>query len=169
MNKQCDWCCKKANGHIHSYYLSPFDEEPYEFELCHECNESVEYNGYEGVSFCEWCDREIADNKGYRVNMRYDDKSDGMVCVRCLQEKWLEEGMDKFNEGDFFNDSDLRDAGFERHGYYFCRSKESYEACEEDFKNLQEEGYMVIVSIEASGMGLEHHIRLWKKKREQSE
>jgi len=166
MNKQCDWCCKKLDGHVHSYYLSPFNEEPYEFELCDECNESVEYNGYEGVSYCEWCDREIANNIGYRLNMRYDDNSGGMVCVRCLQEEWLKNGMPCFKDGDFFDDPDLVEAGYEKHRYYFCRSKESYKEAEEEFKRLQEEGYLVILSIEASGMGLEHHIRIWKKERE---
>ncbi|MCP4651688.1 MAG: hypothetical protein GY853_16625 [PVC group bacterium] len=161
----CDWCDDKGI-HEHEYYTSPFDVEPYSFKLCNKCNEQVEREGYYDVAMCGACYREISYSNGMRINMRYDEEDCEMYCVECLQTEWLSEGMKLFKEGDFFNYSDLSEAGFNKHGSYFCRSKESYERVEEIFDELQETN-LVIVNIDSSGMGLEHHISLYIKEREQ--
>lgn len=160
----CSWCSEKQKElHKHSYYLSPFNSNPYEFGVCDECNEQIENDGFEDVSLCEGCCREIADNSGMRINMRYVREAEGFYCVQCLQQKWFEKGMDNFKEADFFDYSELEKNGFKRRNTYFCRSKESYQEVEKEFNKLQESGLKVIVDIIASGLGLEHHIGLWIK------
>ncbi len=162
----CDWCELARSGYLHEYYLNPFNDNVYEFELCNNCNDKLEQDGYERVHMCEACLRYIRDDDGRRIFMRYHEPQGGYVCVSCLQNKWLIHGMDKFSEADFFAYSELTEAGFNKHSSYFCRAKKDYEDAEIVFKALQESGNSVIVDIERSGMGLEHHIGLWYKESE---
>lgn len=149
----CEFCGRDENE-AEIYFIDafqPFDAEPsFIGYLCDACQSDIYW--------CEGCDRFIFDSYGLRKNIRYNE-IDGMVCVSCLQEKWLTYGMGLFNEGDFFNDKDLLEHGFNKHSHYFC----DYEHGKETFIRLQEAGKLVIVSITASGMGLEHHYEIWFK------
>ena len=162
----CDWCESKEGGFFHEYFLSPFDSEPYEFEVCSECNEHIEKCGIEGVEWCNICGRQISESSGYRRNIRYDSESCEMMCVQCLQADWLENGMPEFKDADFFNYDELTEAGYKKHNSYFCRAKSDYDEVRKVFESLQEADNKVIVDIEASGMGFEHYIGIWIKESE---
>lgn len=154
----CEWC--DVNGAEREIYFiaiyHPFDDEPsFEGYLCTYCTDEVCY--------CQTCGRDIFESNGYRQNIRYIDEIDEMVCVYCLQKQWFEEGMERFKDGDWFLDKDLLEHGFVEHQYYFCQKQSDYDKAEAEFDLLKEQGWLVIVSIEASGMGLEHHIRIWKR------
>lgn len=154
----CPECEKESNDIFNYAYFHPFKTEPSELgKHCQECHEGSD------VSFCEDCGREIYNSNGYRTNVRYVEEDECMVCVACLQKEWFEKGMDKFGEGDWFNDADLRDNGYTKERSYFCRAKMDYDICEGNFNLLQEQYGKVIVSIERSGMGFEHYIVLWYK------
>jgi len=162
----CDWCFNKQNElKEYSYYTNPFNDTPYVAEICDECYNSAITEGIDNNHWCEICGREIAHNTGYRINMRYNYDIEGYECVRCLQEKWLKEGMDSFNDADFFDYDELSENGWSEYDSYFCRSKQSYLEVERVFNELQEK-YMVINNIRASGLGLEHHLSLYIKERD---
>ena len=137
------------------YY--PFDDEPItEGYICDDCSDDI--------CWCDSCDREIYETDGYRRNIRWDEFNGESICVKCLQERWFDEGMEKFKDADWFMDKDLSEHGFVNHRSYFCRSDESYKKAEKDFIALQKSGNLVIVSLTASGMGLEHYFDIWIKK-----
>jgi len=159
----CPECKKEVRkDRIHDYaYYYPFTDEPIsEGKHCERCYDNS------GVSYCESCGRDVYNNTGYRKNVRYIEKEKRIMCVGCLQKLWFQEGMNKFSEGDWFNDNDLQEHGFSKHGSYFCRDQVDYDRCKEQFAWLQEKFGKAIVSIERSGMGFEHHIALWYKKGE---
>ena len=162
----CDWCESKEGGFFHEYFLSPFDSEPYEVEVCSDCDEHIRQNGIKDVFTCMWCGREISYSKGMRINVRYDDSEEGYACVQCLQADWLINGMNEFEQADFFNYDELTEAGYKKHNSYFCRAKSDYDEARKVFESLQEAGNKVIVDIEASGMGFEHIIGIWTKEQE---
>lgn len=151
--------CEQESDYIYDFaYYMPFETEPsWKGRLCERCADDSD------ISYCEDCGRDVYNQSGYRTNTRYDEEAECMICVACLQKEWFEKGMDKFGEGDWFNDADLRDNGFSKYYSIFCREKHHYEKCKEDFKFLQEKYGKAIVSIERSGMGFEHHIALWYK------
>ena len=156
--KVCEYCGKDENEreiYFRAIY-HPFDNEPTtEAYICDYCGDNI--------CWCDTCGREIYEFNGMRKNIRYDDNMGEMTCVKCLQEHWFVEGMEKFNDGDWFLDSDLLEHGFVKHSSHFCRSDQSYKDAEKQFIYLQGIGNLVILSIEASGMGFEHHIAIWKK------
>ena len=156
MLENCEWCgTNRAEREIHYRTIyHPFDESPsFKGYLCEYCTDDIYW--------CDECGREIFESNGMRKNIRFDDC--GAICVSCLQKKWFVEGMERFKDGDWFSDKDLLEHGFIEHEYYFCRAQQDYDKAEKDFDLLKEQGWLVILSIEASGMGLEHHIRIWKK------
>ena len=158
MSNKCEYCGKdESEREIYETAIyQPFDDEPsFEGFICDYCRDDTYW--------CDSCEREIYENNGYRKNIRYDRDNEEMICVKCLQEIWFKEGMEYFKDGDFFNDSNLLEHGFNKYKSYFCRGKQSYEYVEQDFIKLQEAGNLVILSIEASGMGFEHRVSIWKK------
>jgi RNase P subunit RPR2 len=152
----CEYCESTERESWKMSVYHPFDTEPsFEGYVCDYCMDDFYY--------CEGCDRYIFENNGYRNNVRYNDKSETMICVKCLQNEWFEMGMPNFKDADWFNDADLLKHGYKKYKSYFCRSEQSYKYAEQDFIKLQEFDNLVIVSIERSGMGFEHTIALWKK------
>jgi len=157
--KECSWCLNK--GKLNKLEIfHPFDSNGSLIEICEECFDNI----YESAEYCNNCERWIWNSNGYRINIRFDEEREEMVCVSCLQEEWLKNGMESFKEADFFNYSDLENSGYHKHNSYFCRSKESYKQVEQIFNSLKEDkGLKVINNIDSSGMGLEHHISLYVK------
>ncbi len=156
----CNWCENKSLDLTEfKYYLTPFyNPEPEIVQLCQTCLDNID-----DIYYCDICNRHIAYNSGYRINLRYDNG--GFECLDCLQKEWLKKGMENFKQADFFDYSDLSDNGFNEFDSFFCRSKQSYIDVEHKFTELQQDNY-VIVNIKASGLGLEHHISLYIKKKE---
>ena len=152
----CESCeCDVLETHLIEAY-HPFNTEPYySGHLCDSCI-------IDGFYFCETCERHVSESNGYRRNIRINEYGE-VCCVKCLQDNWFENGMPNFQDADFFDDNDLENKGYSKHSHYYCKSLDSYKEVEIIFKALQTKG-LVIVSIEASGMGLEHHISLWTKK-----
>lgn len=170
--EKCSECGKYVSiselGIVEIYH--PFDDIPsfIQENVCRNCR--YEILDYSDSMYCGACDRQIFNNNGYRQNLRIypefpeqDDFVDDVICVACCQDIWFEVGMLNFDDGDFFNDSDLVENGFVKDKSYFCRNKECYDKAEKRFVELREKGLAVIVSIEASGMGLEHYFSLWIK------
>lgn len=154
--QMCEYCENPIRESWYTAIYHPFDTEPsFEGYLCDNCMDDV--------CWCESCERHIYENNGYRRNVRFDEILGTMICVKCLQEEWFDEGMPFFKDADWFDDSHLQKHGFVKHGSYFCRAKIDYKTAENEFVELQEKGLLVIISIEASGMGLEHHIAIWTK------
>lgn len=170
--------CKQCENYLPESELyggviyQPFNDEPsFEYEqLCERCEMYL----LDNTMYCEMCDRQIFESNGYRGNLRvypefpfpyYEENTyePDVVCVRCCQEIWFEYGMENFKDADWFSEQELIESDFEKHKHYFCREKESYEKAEKEFNRLRKEGYAVLVSLEASGMGLEHHFSIWKK------
>lgn len=150
----CEYCDSFDANPIVVY--QPFNNEPsFEGYLCYGCREDFIY--------CETCGREIYRNNGYRNNVRYDNETNEIICVKCLQAEWFISGMDLFKDGDWFNDSDLLSYGFIKHRSYFCRADLDCKNAEKDFIKLQGAGNLVIVCIERSGMGLEYYFSIWIK------
>ena len=143
--------------HIDIYH--PFNSEPdFSGNICECCYDSNDFN------MCGLCFREIFNTNGMRINTRYNPKTEGLECVSCLHEHWFENGMERFDEGDWFNDSDLTINGFNKYVSMFLRSQDSIDYTKKVFKTLQHKNKL-IVSIERSGMGLEYHIALWIKEK----
>jgi len=159
--RECEWC-RDIGKYEYSVY-NPFDDEPNELILCETCSEY----SYESFELCEGCCRNIWNNSGYRKNIRYDDNA--IYCVKCLQDEWFNKGMKEFKDGDWFDDVDLLKNKFIKHSNYFCCSKQSYKDAEKVFKELQDKGNRVIVSITSSGMGFEHFFDIWIKPIESTE
>lgn len=162
---KCDFCDEDFDVELDEYEIfHPFNKHGDIYHICDEC----QYDFYEVAEYCDYCGRYVYTHNGLRINLRYDvglphgERMDGIACVKCLQDAWFKHGMKSFKDGDFFNDSDLINHGFFKYEYFFCRSKESYDRAEKAFKELRQR-HKVIVSIEASGMGFEHHISLWIK------
>lgn len=156
---ECEFCGEEFEDDegFYAEIYHPFDNSPdFEGYICEDCY-------YETCDYCCQCEREIFKSNGMRINIRYDDKIEDVICVKCLQDYWFEEGMEKFRDADFFNYSDLKDNGFYKYSSHFCPKNYSYEEVEDLFNELKERGYLVIVNIDADGMGLEHHLSLWVK------
>lgn len=157
----CDFCNNESLDLTEfEYYITPFNSIPESVSLCQKCLDNID-----NIYYCEVCNRHISYNSGYRINLRYNKKSELFECVECLQKEWLEKGMENFKQADFFDYSDLSNNGFNEFDSYFCRSKQSYIDVEHKFTELQQDNY-VIVNIKASGLGFEHHISLYIKNRE---
>ena len=161
MTIECEMCEEnKPNEEVyHIDIYQPFDSEPsFSGNICECCYDSNDF------SMCDLCFREIFNTNGMRINTRYNPKTEGLECVSCLHEHWFENGMERFDEGDWFNDSDLTINGFNKYVSMFLRSQDSIDYAKKVFKTLQHKNKL-IVSIERSGMGLEYHIALWIKEK----
>ena len=157
----CDWCeSKSLELSEFEYYLTPFyNPIPESVNLCKNCLDNID-----NIVFCDICNRHILHYNGYRINLRYNDESESFECVECLQKEWLEKGMENFAQADFFDYSDLSKNGFNKFNSFFCRTDKSYQDVKDKFTELQQDN-LVIVNIDSSGLGFEHHISLYIKKR----
>jgi hypothetical protein len=98
---RCDHCDKVIVGRkiMHQDVYMPFEDEPSTFTYCEPCCDRGYDQGSEHF-YCDWCRREVWENRGYRLN--YKVIADCMLqCVRCFQERMLEHGhSDDEIEGD---------------------------------------------------------------------
>ena len=157
--QECDFCNENKPELFDIEIHHPFNIEPeFSGKICDTCHG-------DSYAFCELCHREIFHTNGMRINLRFNPKTQGFECVSCLQKHWFENGMEKFDDGDFINDSNLTINGFDRYISLFLRSKESIEKAKIRFNNLRSSGLLVIVCIESSGMGFEYHIAIWIKEK----
>ena len=160
--EKCPECEKNKPEHeiydIEIYH--PFNSEPsFSGQMCESCYDEYRQN----IALCELCSREIYHNNGYRVNIRWNEQTEEYECVSCLQKHWFENGMEKFDDADWFNDSDLVKHGFNKLSSYFCRTDDDYKYTKQAFDIHKERGNKPIVVIERSGMGLEYYIAIWIK------
>lgn len=156
--KKCEWCGKTEDEreiYTTTYYDSPFDDEGVELTICEYCEED---NGY---VYCSECGRMIAETNGYRKNVRVIEGE--CMCVACLQKFWFKNGMERFEDGDWFDDDELEENAFIKYNSYFARTNEQYDKGRKDFNGLKKKNSLVIVSIERSGMGFEHYFSIWYK------
>ena len=160
MTIECEMCEENKPDTIHHIDIyQPFDSEPsFSGNICEQC-----YNN-SNFYMCESCFREIFESNGLRINIRFNPETEGWECVSCLQKHWFENGMNKFDDADWFLDSDLTINGFNKYVSMFLRSQDSIDYAKKVFKTLQHKNKL-IVSIEDSGMGLEYYIALWIKKK----
>lgn len=171
--EKCSECGKFVDiselGIIEIYH--PFDDIPSfsQENICRDCHDNI--LSHSDSLYCDGCGREIYENNGFRQNFRFNTEfpepyefvDAEVLCVSCCQDFWLEVGMSYFKDGDFFDDGDLVDNDFSKKYSYYCRTKKEYDNAKKDFVELREKGKAVIVSIEASGMGLEHFLTIWVK------
>ena len=161
MTIKCEFCEEnKPNEEVyHIDIYQPFNTEPdFSGNICEYC--------YDIRNFCrcEICFREIYYTNGLRINARINPETEDLECVSCLQKHWFENGMNEFDDADWFLDSDLTINGFNKYVSMFLRSQDSIDYTKKVFKTLQHKNKL-IVSIERSGMGLEYHIALWIKEK----
>jgi len=159
--KECDFCNENKPEVYDVDIYQPFKTEPnFSGKVCDDCHSDNYYT-------CEICGRNIFETNGMRINLRWNKETEGYECVSCLHKHWFENGMEKFNDADWFNDSELSKAGFNKHKSLFIRSESSIIDGKSLFSDLQKINRLVIVSIEMSGMGLEYHIALWIKEKKE--
>jgi hypothetical protein len=175
---ECEICGNKFYKkymHPTDVYDNPFEDESRVIWVCESCDEDGHL--YDHYEYCEDCDRYVAvtASNGMRGYIRFTD-DERTVCVACMQEDWLENGMPKevFEsdgnklDGDFFDYSDLEKYGFKKFksysygmGYTSNHGYDDIQKCKTQALDLIEKGFSVIIDIEASGMGLGGYFGLW--------
>ena len=157
--QECDFCNENKPELFDIEIHHPFNIEPeFSGKICDTCHG-------DSYAFCELCHREIFHTNGMRINLRFNSETDGWECVSCLHKHWFENGMEKFGNGDWFNDSELINAGFNKHSSYFIRSADSVVNATMIFDKLKKLDQLVILSIERSGMGFEYYTAIWIKEK----
>ena len=176
-NKKCSFCGEKESIEEFSkcgQYNSPWDKEPSENAYCsEECLQNSENSYYSDYSYqyCEHCGKNIivrCPSNGWREYFHYENGE--CFCVKCYQDFILENGIDseKFEggkiAGDFFDDEDLKKAGYKQESEFFISGSNSIkEYCALALKFIKA-GFKVVTNYERlSIIGDEGSITLWLK------
>lgn len=118
----------KDTGIVREMYLRPFEESPTEFTysswFAADCDYGSIYSKDFGYQLCDHCGRDICvqnPSNGWHSQFNYLTE-DEMVCEKCYQEILMESGVDidEMLESErlqtaWFSDSELVEAGFEKH------------------------------------------------------
>ena len=186
---ECSWCGESRFGHavrerfrwnsvergpiVIDYCSDPWQESPdrilrYCSEQCLETDD-----GDFRPEWCETCHQAIAqrcESNGWRG---YFVAHDGWLeCVACFQERLIrdQESIDEFVAGergapcDFFNESDLEDAGYEVNQSLFLRGSSGVETLREIVGNLRVVGLEVVIDQGATAIGGgEGSVTIWTR------
>lgn len=178
LNHKCFHCEKKiARKEFSSYvFNSPFDKKGTELHFCSESClngfEDNEHGSYFGYHYCSECNRLVIErcpSNGWREYFgHYDGDS---MCVGCIQELWMKEGLDPEKmddpfvlEGDFMGQTELRKNGWKQgESYYVKTSKTAKEIMMKIAEDRKNDIGTIIDYVSMGIGGSEGHIWLWHK------